>query len=80
MVISVGRPLENPSNPSSHPLQCRLARSYLRYGIYHAVGLIPCAALSQNTLPQLHPNDAKDEEHKETEQEDIPEHGQRVEE
>lgn len=36
------------------------------------------AAIAQQARPELHADNAKDEKDKETEQEDIPQHGQRV--
>lgn len=46
----------------------------------HGEVLVQEAAVAQQARPELHANDAKDEENKEAEQEDIPQHGQRVQE
>ena len=46
----------------------------------HGEVLLQEAAVAQQARPELHADDAKDEEDKEAEQEDIPQHGQRVQE
>ena len=40
---------------------------------------VEVAPLAQNTGPELHAYDAEDEEYEEAEQQDVAEHGQRVE-
>ena len=42
------------------------------------VVLVDVAPLPEQARPQLHPDDAKDEEDEEAEEEDVAEHGQRV--
>lgn len=44
----------------------------------HGEVLLQEAAVTQQASPELHPDNAEDEEDKEAEQEDIPQHGQRV--
>lgn len=46
----------------------------------HCEVLLHEAAVAEQPSPQLHPNDAEDEEDKEAEQEDVPQHGQGVQE
>ena len=46
----------------------------------HGEVLLQEAAISKQASPELHTNDAKDEEDKEAEQEHIPQHGQCVQE
>lgn len=59
-------------------LGCSWPSGYLRDGIDQAVGSLHGAALPQDALPQLHADDPEDEEDKEAEQQDIAQHGQRV--
>lgn len=44
----------------------------------HGEVLLQEAAVTQQASPELYPDNAEDEEDKEAEQEDIPQHGQRV--
>lgn len=51
---------------------------YLREWIDHAFSSHQTTSLSQNSLPQLDSNNSEDEEHEKAEQQDIAQHGQRV--
>lgn len=46
----------------------------------HCEVLLHEAAVAEQPSPQLHPDDAEDEEDKEAEEEDVPQHGQGVQE
>lgn len=46
----------------------------------HCEVLLHEAAVAEQPSPQLHPNDAEDEEDKEAEKKDVPQHGQGVQE
>lgn len=46
----------------------------------HCEVLLHEAAVAEQPSPQLHPNDAKDEEDKEAEKKDVSQHGQGVQE
>lgn len=46
----------------------------------HCEVLLHEAAVAEQPSPQLHPDDAEDEEHKEAEKKDVPQHGQGVQE
>lgn len=47
-------------------------------GRRHMIGQLQHAALPQNALPQLHADNAEDEEHEEAQQQNVAQHGQRV--
>lgn len=56
----------------------RGGRSYPPWRHCDVLGQVNEAALPQHAGPQLNAHDAEDEEHEEAQQQDVPEHGQRV--